>query len=440
MRSTRKRRKSSRTWLTVLSSIAVTCLLIGGGLFVYAYVQDGQQQNSEPPASENDNDNGNLNDSGDSGDNHVVNNDNNDPENNTDTEPDAESYTDIRIAAAGDIMFHDTQLESALDEESGAYDFNPFFEDVQSIFSEADLAMANFETTTAGSAREYTGYPIFNSPDETIDAVKNAGIDVLTHANNHSLDTGSDGLKRTAKMIREKGLSSAGSYVEKPDSRVLIEDVKGIKVAILAYTESTNGLGSEYPDEELNAMLNLMRKDIISEDIQEAKDEDADIIIASMHWGIEYDDDPNETQIDFAQFMAEEGVDIILGSHPHVIQKSELIETDDQQTFVIYSMGNFISNQRQETLDDERTEDGIIVNIDIQKNDETGETNIKNIDYVPTWVYRNKEDGDSKYTYRILPIENFLDATDISKSFIERMEHSLETTISKMEDIPFEAQ
>lgn len=207
-----------------------------------------------------------------------------------------------------------------------------------------------------------------------------------------------------------------------------------------AYTESTNGLGSDYPEDELNAMLNLMRKDIISEDIQEAKDEDADIIIASMHWGIEYDDEPNETQIDFAQFMAEEGVDIILGSHPHVIQKSELIETDDQQTFVIYSMGNFISNQRQETLDDERTEDGIIVNIDIQKNDETGETNIKNIDYIPTWVYRNKEDGDTKYTYRILPIENFLDATDISKSFIERMEHSLETTISKMADIPFEAQ
>ena len=412
-----------------------------GGFFVYAYVQDDQQQNSEPSASENNNDNGNLNDSDNNqNDNHVGNNDSNDPENNTDAEPDAESYTDIRIAATGDIMFHDTQLESALDEESGTYDFNPFFEDVQSIFSEADLAIANFETTTAGSTLEYTGYPIFNSPDETIDAVKNAGIDVLTHANNHSLDTGSDGLKRTAQMIRDKGLRSVGSYAEKPDSRVLIEDVEGVKVAILAYTESTNGLGSDYPEDELNAMLNLMRKDIISEDIQEAKDEDADIIIASMHWGIEYDDEPNETQIDFAQFMAEEGVDIILGSHPHVIQKSELIETDDQQTFVIYSMGNFISNQRQETLDDERTEDGIIVNIDIQKNDETGETNIKNIDYIPTWVYRNKEDGDTKYTYRILPIENFLDATDISKSFIERMEHSLETTISKMADIPFEAQ
>src|SRR5690625_4687375 len=351
-----------------------------GGFFVYAYVQDDQQKNSEPPATEFDN----INDSNnDQNGNQIENNNNNDLDNYTNAEPDAESYSDIRIAAVGDIMFHDTLLESAFDDESLTYDVNTFFEDVQSILSDADIAMANFETTTSGSAREYTGYPIFNSPDETIDAVKNAGIDVLTHANNHSLDTGSDGLKRTAQMIREKGLSSAGSYVEKPDSRVLIEDVKGIKVAILAYTESTNGLGSEYPDEELNAMLNLMRKDIISEDIQEAKDEDADIIIASMHWGIEYDDDPNETQIDFAQFMAEEGVDIILGSHPHVIQKSELIETDDQQTFVIYSMGNFISNQRQETLDDERTEDGIIVNIDIQKNDETGETNIKNIDYVP---------------------------------------------------------
>src|SRR5690625_3591673 len=138
--------------------------------------------------------------------------------------------------------------------------------------------------------------------------------------------------------------------------------------------------------------------------------------------------------------MSEEGVDIILGSYIHIIQKYELIETDDQQTFVIYSICNFISNKRKETLDDEHTEDRIIINIDIQKNDKTCETNIKNIDYIPTWVYRNKEDGDTKYTYRILPIENFLDATDISKSFIERMEHSLETTISKMADIPFEAQ
>src|SRR5690625_3902976 len=123
-------------------------------------------------------------------------------------------------------MFHSTQLESAYDSQTKTYDFKSVFEDVKPIFTEADLALANFETTTAGNAMEYTGYPIFNSPDETIDAIKDAGIDVLTTANNHSLDTGSQGLKRTVEVIREKGLSSVGTYDEKPESRVFMQEVR----------------------------------------------------------------------------------------------------------------------------------------------------------------------------------------------------------------------
>lgn len=423
MRSARKGRKSKRTPVFLLSIIIVV-LLVVAGFFIKEYLENNQEIDIVEPTPEENQEN------------------TNDPESDPEPEPDPEpdTFTNIRIAAAGDIMFHSTQLESAYDAQNNTYNFESVFADVKPIFSAADLAIANFETTMAGPAREYTGYPTFNSPDETIDAIKYAGIDVLTTANNHSLDTGSDGLKRTVEIIREKGLESVGTYDEKPESRVLMKDVEGVKIAILSYTESTNGLGDQYPAEELNAMINMMDKDIIIEDIQEAKELEADLIITFMHWGIEYAEEPNDKQIEFAEMMAKEGVDIILGSHPHVIQRSEVLEIEGHETFVIYSMGNFVSNQRRETLssENELTEDGIIVNFDIQKNDQTKETTIENVEYVPTWVYRNQEDGQSKYTYRILPIEDFLNSADISESFKERMERSLDATVSKMETTPFE--
>ena len=351
-----------------------------------------------------------------------------------------ETFTDIRIAAVGDIMVHSTQLTSAYDNESGTYNFKPVFEDVKQILNAADLTIANLETTTAGPSREYTGYPIFNSPDELIDAIKYAGVDVLSTANNHSLDTGRDGLKRTVSVIREKGLDSVGTYDENSDGRVLIKDVDGIKIAILSYTESTNGLGAQYTKEDLDSMLNMMEEEKIMSDIREAKSLGADLIITYMHWGQEYMPEPNEKQVQLAHRMAEEGADIILGSHPHVIQKSEFIETNGRQSFVIYSMGNFVSNQRIETLGSEyeNTEDGVIVNLDIRKSDLTGETTIQNVEYVPTWVLRHMEQGNSKYTYRILPIEIFLLSEEISEEFKKRMERSYDATITKMDETPIE--
>lgn len=344
--------------------------------------------------------------------------------------------TNIKIAAAGDIMFHDDQLESAYDEEHDTYEFASVFADVEPIFSSADLALANFESTTAGpSDREgYRGYPTFNSPDETIGAIKKSGIDVLTTANNHSLDTGSAGLKRTVQVIRDKGLISVGTYDKPPESRVHIEDIKGIKIAILSYTEMINDLGLQTTNDDLNEMINLMEANIIKDDIAEAKELEADLIISFVHWGEEYVEEPTDFQVAFAEMMTEEGVDIILGSHPHVIQKSEYLEINDHQSYVIYSMGNFLSNQRLETIDNELTEDGVIVNFDIEKNTTTNETTLEKVEYIPTWVYRDKQEGDNKYTYRILPIEDFLHSSDISDTFKKRMEKSRDATVSKMEN------
>lgn len=401
-------------------------MIVGGGYLLKKVILDETDQAIDDPPTQTEPDN-----------NDISNSDTNSEAPAPEPERE-ETFTDIRIAATGDIMFHTSQIESAYNAENDLYNFNPVFEDVKPILGAADLTLANFETTTAGPDRGYTGYPMFNSPDEVIDAIAYAGIDVVTTANNHSLDTGREGLKRTVQTLREKGLDTVGTYDQNPDSRVLIKDVKGIKIAILSYTESTNGLGDQYLADELDAMLNLMTKENIIRDIQEAKDLDADFIITFMHWGIEYMEEPNDTQVEFAQMMAEEGVDLILGSHPHVIQKSDVIETNEKETFVIYSMGNFVSNQRKETLGEshELTEDGIIINFDIRKDEQTNKTTIENVEYVPTWVYRHKEEGRSTYTYRILPIENFLISDEISEVYKGRMERSLDATVSKMYQSP----
>lgn len=351
-----------------------------------------------------------------------------------------EKFTNIRISAAGDIMFHNPQIIGGYDETTQTYNFKPYFENVAPILTEAHLAIANFEATLGGPEKGYSGYPLFNAPDEVVDAIKFAGIDVVSTANNHSLDTGSDGLKRTVKTFNDNGIDTVGTYAEKPNSRVLLKNIEGIKIAILSYTESTNGLGDQYPPDLLNNMLNLMVKDRILNDIEDAKNLEADFIIAFMHWGTEYMEEPNQTQIEFSQMMAEAGVDLILGSHPHVIQKSEVIKTNEHETFVIYSLGNFISNQRKETLGDHRelTEDGLILNIDIEKNHQTNETTIDNVEYIPTWVYRDLKNGSSnQYTYRILPISDFLLSDEISNEYKKRMERSYEATMAKMIENPF---
>lgn len=351
---------------------------------------------------------------------------------NSDSIEEKENLETVLLTAVGDIMFHDDQLASAIKDDH-TYDFHSMFADVKPIFREADVTLANFETTLAGDSLEFVGYPRFNSPDEVADAIKDAGVDILTTANNHSLDTGDDGLKRTARVLQDKHFKTVGTYENKPDSRVLTHEVNGITFAILAYTESTNGLGDQYDTNYLNEMINLMTKENIERDIEKAKQMNVDFIITFMHWGEEYMTEPNDTQKEYAKFMADQGVDLILGSHPHVIQHTDTIVTDEKETFVAYSMGNFISNQRVETLGEDfaRTEDGVILNFTIEKDIELDETTITDVDFIPTWVYK-AYDAKEVPQYRVLPIDEFLNSGDISDAFKSRMERSYEETMSQM--------
>lgn len=382
--------------------------------------------------------NDNLIAEGDTSDNNekYEQNTNQEPEEEPEEEPDIS----INIAATGDIMFHPSQLDGAYNPSSGTYDFTNSFKAVKDIFQEADIAIANFEGTTAGNeVYSYQGYPLFNAPDETLDAIKNAGFDILSTVNNHCLDTRKAGVIRTIEEIKARGMDSIGTYKEKPENRVLIKEVEGIKLAFIAYTEMVNGLESVLSPEDLDSMVNIIDEAKLKEDIVYAKEQNAEVVIAYLHWGNEYARKQAERQEVLADMLFNEGVDIILGSHPHVIQQAKQLDYNGKSKFVAYSMGNFISNQRIETLgpygmseeETKYTEDGIIINIEIKKNGKTGEISINNIKYIPLWVYKGTT-SDGGVEHVVYPIMDYIESDELNDNSKLRMNRSYNDTMAQV--------
>ena len=291
--------------------------------------------------------------------------------------------TTISLVATGDIMCHNSQYNDAA--KNGTYDFSYVFEDVTDIISSADVAIGNLETTFAGKERGYSSYPTFNTPEQLATNLKDAGFDILTTANNHSLDTGYKGIEGTIANLDEVGILHTGTFdsPEKKDE-ILIKNVNGINIAVLSYTYGTNGIpvpkGKEY-------CINLIDKDLIKTHLDKAKELKPDLIIVSMHWGEEYLLKPNKEQNELADFLFENGADIILGSHPHVLEKMEKreIELEDgtkKDGFVIFSLGNFVSGQKKAN-----TRNSIILSLKITKNGQTGKMSIDEADYTPIYTY-----------------------------------------------------
>lgn len=430
MRPANNRKKSLAKWIALIIGFAV--ILVAATAFAINLAQENSETASETDSS----DNGAVTETDNNGETEDSSNDEGEETDDTEVveEEEEESFIDIRLSAVGDVMGHGSQLESAYDAETDTYDFTSVFEDVRPHIEGADIAIANLETTLAGDSRPYIGYPLFNTPDAIIDALDYAGFDTIITTNNHSLDTRAEGLRRTVEVIEEKGLDPVGTFSEAPESHVHYKDVNGIKIAILAYTEHLNGLEAQYSDQELNDMVNMISEERILADIQEAKEEDVDIMISYLHWGQEYQREPNDYQRHFAELLTREGVDIILGSHPHVIQPTETLEVDGNEAFVAYSLGNFVSNQRRETLGESfiPTEDGVVMHFDIQKNEQTGETTVQNVDYTATWVYRNRHEGNQNFTYRILPVEDHMDNEEFSEDFRNRMRNSYQETTDRL--------
>ncbi|MBR6504192.1 MAG: CapA family protein [Clostridia bacterium] len=314
----------------------------------------------------------------------------------------------ITMAVTGDIMCHNTMYKDAYDSSNSTYDFSHFFTDIKPYLQNADITIGNLETTFAGSKKGYSGYPTFNTPESLAKNLKDAGFDVVSTANNHSLDKGFSGLTSTINYLDEAGLSHTGTYATEEDSqKILIENVNGVSIAFLSFTYGTNGIpvpsGKDF-------CINLIDEEKILYQLNLAKAQSPDIICVSMHWGVEYQTKPNATQKELTDLLFKNGADIILGNHPHVLQSMEkrTIELADGSTkegFVIYSLGNFMANQNYKY-----TQDSAILNLSITKNGQTNKITIDSATYTPIYIYKDK--SKSKQKFRLLDIETTIKSYD----------------------------
>ena len=279
----------------------------------------------------------------------------------------------MRLLFAGDIMCHLPQVESAQCED-GTLDFRPSFEGVKSYFDQADLAIVNLETTISPNS-QHSGYPRFASPAEFADALAWLGADVALLANNHCCDKGAKGIRSTVAKLDTLGIAHTGAFYSKEDyeqNNILRFEHNGIKLSLINYTYGTNGIPTPK-----SCIVNLIDTVRIANDVALALD-GADCVVACMHWGYEYQRKPAPSQRQLAKFLHRHGVDIVVGSHPHVIQPY----TATEEQITIYSLGNFISNQQ-----DRHTDGGLLAEIEIEKvNDSLCTYSLRTI---PVWVKKN---------------------------------------------------
>lgn len=313
-------------------------------------------------------------------------------------EPPVERFT---ILAVGDLMVHTPQLTSA--RVADGYDFEPCFAPVAPRITAADLAIGNLETTLAGADRGYTGYPMFNSPDSFASALVKSGFDVLTTANNHTLDRGPAGLARTLDVLDELGAQHTGTARTAEEAeRTLVAEVNGVKVAILAYTYGMNGFTA--PSDK-KWMVDVIDTGRMIADVKRARELEPDLVIVSIHNGVEYQRQPSEAQKAVETAMIEAGADVVLGSHPHVIQPMRTVEATREDGsartgFIIHSLGNFVSNQRERYRNT-----GLLLELGFEKDVRSGVTSLVTVEYVPVWVDDTDEAGKE---HRVLPIGDVL--------------------------------
>ncbi|MDD5935555.1 MAG: CapA family protein [Clostridiales bacterium] len=256
----------------------------------------------------------------------------------------------------GDLMCLGGQQNAAY--QKGKFNFNNSFSYVQPIFSNADLVIGNLETLISES-NPYTyqektvdGNPNCNAMESYLDALVKAGVTTVVTANNHSFDGGTIGIIETLEKLEEKKIAHIGTFTENKQQQYLICEVNGIKIAILSYTELINARNT-LPAKKVNQLISCYSKKKIEKDVKAAKKDGAEFIIAYNHWGTENTHEITKNQQQHAKEMAEAGVDLILGSHPHCLQKAEYIATSDgRNVLCMYSMGNFVSSMAKEINND----------------------------------------------------------------------------------------
>ena len=352
----------------------------------------------------------------------------------------SEQETSARIMANGDLLYHDIVYISAK-KADGTYDFHENFEYVKPWLKQADLVLGDFEGTV-NKDHYLAGYPLFNAPGEVMDAIKDAGYQVLDLAHNHILDSQIEGVVSTADAIEKAGMTPVGVYTHEPRDKapIVIKEVNGIKVAILAYSYGFNGIEQNISKEDYNRYLSDLDEDKMKAEIERAEKE-ADITVIMPQMGVEYQIEPTEEQKKLYHKMIDWGADIIFGGHPHVVEPAETVEKDGDKKLIIYSMGNFISNQRIETMQDVETakwtERGVLMDVTIKK--KSGKTTIETAKAHPTWVSRTPKGGYSPegyplYLYQTYILEDFIEGGKYRSQLDEATKERIDTAYKEMNE------
>lgn len=294
-----------------------------------------------------------------------------DPETTTSQQ---ELFSRVSFVAVGDNLIHDTVYEQAAARTSGGYDFSYDYEKVADLIEKPDVAILNQETIIS-TEHNVSSYPQFNSPVEVGEEMLDIGFDVFNIATNHSVDCGEKGLISAINFWKEKKAITTGAYLNSDDfAAIPMNEVNGVKIAYLGFTESTNGLS--LPSDTEVVLVRAADENVLQQRIMKAR-ETADVVIVNAHWGNEYTHEPTDAQRTLAQKLASWGADVIIGTHPHVIQPVEyIVNNDGRKTLVAYSLGNFISAQNRGP----RMLGGML-NFEAVKNNTSGEITIENVKF-----------------------------------------------------------
>lgn len=320
------------------------------------------------------------------------------------TEPEPEPTTTttepirITVAAVGDVLPNESILEATRDAKTESYDFVSVFAPVAPFLEAADYTIANLETRLAGPQNGYSSNPVMNSPTELAYALKSAGVDMVTTASNHSLDMGWEGIVGTLDRLDGAGLAHVGTYRSSQERNTpMVVDIGGVQVGFLNYTASLNGLTP--PAEQAAYAVNTLDSDVVAEDAMTARSWGAEVVIAFLNYGEEYEREPSEEQSEVSQEILSRGVDVIIGSHPHVVQPiAHVVQYSRSRVtskYVAYSLGNFLSNQRWRYSDS-----GLVAYVHIEKRGLR--TVVTGVSYLPVYVQRSAV--ESVVRYRVLPV------------------------------------
>ncbi len=343
-------------------------------------------------------------------------------------EPPPPEPTVVTLAVCGDAMSHMPVTNDAWNGER--YDYARIMAAAGPYVEAADYAVVNLETTLSGGP-PYSGYPAFNSPDDMARDLKALGFDLCLTANNHSLDRGFSGLSRTLDVLDEVGLAHVGSSrtQEEAGHNIAVADVGGVSVAFLGYTYGTNGIPipKKHPyalnvfNTDYLTTLSKPDWDRLAADLASARALETDLVAVMIHWGLEYKLTQNRYQEEMADFLFENGADIILGGHSHVPQPMELRTLPDgRQGFVCYSLGNFISSQTKPN-----TDVTAVLTLTLTRDNETGETQVTNYAYAPMYMLHRAQGTSPRF--ELVDVHAALEAEETGDALRQKLDKALET-------------